>query len=157
MRSALRSAEHRDAFVAKLERDGSALVYSTFLGGSEDERAWALAVDRAGRAYVTGWTRSDDFPVTPDAVATTPVSADSDVFVTKLRPDGSAAAYSTFIGGTSIDAAFGIAVQPNGLAYITGTTHSADFPTTPGSFDSTLGIADAFVIKLDTRGRRAPP
>ena len=147
----------QDAFVAKLERDGLALVYSTFLGGSEDERAWALAVDPAGRAYVTGWTRSDDFPVTPDAFATTPVSADTEVFVTKLRADGSAAAYSTFIGGTSIDAAFGIAVQPNGLAYITGTTHSDDFPTTPGLFDSTLGTADAFVIKLDTRGRRAPP
>ena len=140
----------KDAFVTKLNPAGSALAYSTYLGGSLGaETGRAIAVDTAGSAHVTGDTDSGDFPTTPGALDPT-ANGNSDAFVTKLNPSGSALAYSTYLGGTNSEDGNGIAVDPAGGAYVTGQTESSDYPTTVGAPDPTLGgSSDAFVTKLD--------
>jgi beta-propeller repeat-containing protein len=140
----------QDAFVTKFNASGSALVYSTYLGGTSGERGEGIAVDGSGRAYVTGVTFSADYPTTPDAFDTSFNDGVQDAFVTKLNASGSKLAYSTFLGGTSPDAGLGIAVR-FGRAYVTGRTSSDDYPATPGAFDRTFnGSEDAFVTKLPT-------
>ena len=144
-----------DAFVTKLNPLGNSLSYSTLLGGGSDDEPFSLAVDDAGEAYVAGWTSSTDFPVTPGSYDTVFNSAGNDGFVTRLSPDGSALVYSTFLGGNGTDCILSIAVNVLGEAYVTGWTRSSDFPTTPGSFDSTYGgNQDGFVTKLDASGSR---
>jgi hypothetical protein len=141
-----------DVFVTKLTADGSDLAYSTYLGGSDDDDAFGIAVDGAGNAYVTGVTRSNDFPTTPNAFQSTLNGVDN-TFVTKLTADGSALAYSTFLGGSNYDAGYSIAVDRGANAYITGFTLSNDFPTTPDAFQSRLnGDYNAFVTKLTADG-----
>jgi hypothetical protein len=139
-----------DAFVTKLNASGSALAYSTFLGGTGTDEGHGIAVDGEGRAYVTGTTESANYPTTPGAFDRT-FNGFRDAFVTKLNASGSALAYSTFLGGTDLDEGAGIAVDRRGRAYVTGRTGSADYPTTPGAFDTTLNLnGDAFVTKLPT-------
>ena len=141
-----------DGFVTKLNPAGSALVYSTFLGGSSSDGGHAIAVDSAGNAYVMGNTQSTDFPTTAGAFDTT-FNGTIDAFVTKLNATGSALAYSTFLGGAQDDLGFGIAVDVAGNAYTTGLTASPDFPTTPGAFDTTFnGGSDAYVTELSLTG-----
>jgi Beta-propeller repeat len=142
-----------DAFVAKLSRDGSSLVYSTFLGGASVDEPSGIAVDPQGQAYVIGSTQSGDFPATPGAFDTA-LDGTEDAFVTKISRDGSALAYSTFLGGSSDDFGSGIAVDPSGQAFVTGRTESGDFLTTPGAFDTTFGggLDDGFVTKLSRDG-----
>jgi hypothetical protein len=150
------SGGYEDAFVTKLNPDGSALVYSTFLGGSESDRGHGIAVDAAGSAYVVGETGSAmDFPITPGAFQTTHHGV-TDTFVTKLNPTGSALVYSTFLGGSSYDTGHGIAIDSMGTACVAGFTGSYDFPTTDDAFDRTynaggMGV-DVFVSKLDAAG-----
>jgi len=128
-----------DAFVAKVNPTGSAFVYATYLGGSENEVAYAIAVDDAGYAHITGETTSDDFPTTLGAIQRTfhgrillgPVSY-GDGFVAKLNPQGTALVYSTYLGGTEGDSGRGIALDRQGNAYVSGWTESGDFPTTAG-------------------------
>ena len=142
-----------DAFVTKLNASGSALAYSTYLGGGNaDDEGQGIAVDGSGRAYVTGNTSSPDFPTTTGAFDTTLNS--NDAFVSKLNASGSRLAYSTFLGGTSVDLGHDIAVDGSGRAHVTGQTRSADFPTTTGAFDASYngGLADAFVSKLNASG-----
>jgi hypothetical protein len=141
-----------DAFVTKLNPSGSELIYSTYLGGSNGTSGNGIAVDAAGNAYVTGSTISTDFPTTPGAFDTTH-GGSADAFVTKLNPSGSELVYSTYLGGNDLDQGFGIVVDAAGNAYVTGRTLSADFPTTPGAFDTTHGgSTDAFVTKLNPSG-----
>jgi hypothetical protein len=141
-----------DVFVTKLDPTGSALVYSTYLGGSSTELGAGIVVDGAGSAYVSGYTTSSDFPTTPGAFDTSYNGSD-DVFVTKLDPTGSALVYSTYLGGSSTDRGYGIAVDGAGSAYLTGQTTSSDFPSTTGAFDMSFnGGGDAFVTKLDAAG-----
>jgi hypothetical protein len=142
-----------DAYVTKLNSAGSAVVYSTYLGGASSDAGTGIALDAAGNAYVAGFTTSTDFPTTAGAFDTTANGA-TDAFVTKLNTTGSALLYSTYLGGTSADQSlFGVAVDAAGDAYLTGFTQSANFPTTAGAFDTTLGgIQDAFVTKLDPTG-----
>ncbi|HEY3121240.1 MAG TPA: SBBP repeat-containing protein [Vicinamibacteria bacterium] len=137
----------QDAFVTKLNPAGNALVYSTYLGGGDIENGNAIAVDAAGNAWVAGATRSRDFPTTPAAFDTT-FNGDADGFVAKLDPTGSALLYSTYLGGSDLDACHAIAVDAAGNAFLTGRTRSADFPATP----SLNGAQDAFVAKLDPTG-----
>jgi hypothetical protein len=126
------------------------LDYSTFLGGADLDRGWGIAV-REGRAYVTGDTSSANFPTTPGAFDTSFNGGGNDAFVTKLNASGSALAYSTFLGGANFDVGLDIAVDGMGRAYVTGFTGGANFPTTPGAFDTTHnGTVDAFVTKLPT-------
>jgi hypothetical protein len=120
-----------DAFVAKLDPTGSALVYSTYLGGSGRERGIGIARDAAGNAYVTGDTDSVDFPTTAGAFQTA-FGGVRDAFVTKLDPAGAALVYSTYLGGSDDDGAWHIAVDLAGTAHVTGGTGSSDFPTTAG-------------------------
>lgn len=143
-----------DAFVAKLSPDGSTLVYATFLGGDGWERGNAIVVDGTGTVYLTGATRSADFPTTAGAFDTT-YNGYTDAFVAKLSPDGRTLVYGTFLGGSSTwwDVGTGIAVDGEGAAYVTGYTGSADFPTTEGAFDPAInGGDDAFVTKLNMAG-----
>jgi hypothetical protein len=138
---------------------GPSLAYSTYLGGSSGDLSGGIAVDSTGAAYVTGQTISTDFPTTPGAFRETSL-VPGDVFVTKLNPDGSSLAYSSYLGGSTpnpqgsnVDGAFGIAVDSAGAAYVTGVTPSSDFPTTAGAFDTSFnGFADAFVAKLNPDG-----
>ena len=141
-----------DAFVAKLSPSGSSLVYSTYLGGSGREDGTGIAVDATGSAYVTGDTASAGFPTTPGALDTS-FNGGVDAFATKVAASGASLAYSTYLGGSDPDSGSGIAIDATGSAYVTGETASADFPTTPGAFDSSFGApADAFVTKLAANG-----
>jgi len=147
-----------DAFVVKLNPSGNELEYATFLGGLGEDAGHAIAVDASGAAYVTGFTESSDFPTTPGAYDTTFKGyysgvLYSDAFVVKLNPSGIDLIYSTFLGGSSSDGGYGIAVDASGAAYVTGETDSSDFPTTSGAFDTTYnGSHDAFVVKLNPSG-----
>ena len=140
------------AFVTKFNSMGTGLVYSTFLGGSNNNSSAAIALDSTGNAYVTGFTNSADFPTTPDAYRPM-YNGDGDAFVTKLNTIGTALVYSTYLGGTDTDQGFGIAVDNAGNAHVTGITQSTDFPTTVCTFDSTFnGGQDAFIAKFNPTG-----
>ncbi|HEU4435700.1 MAG TPA: SBBP repeat-containing protein, partial [Pyrinomonadaceae bacterium] len=140
-----------DAFVTKLNATGTALIYSTFVGGSGLDSAEDIAIDSAGNAYVTGNAQAG-FPVTPGAFQTVS-SGVSDAMVAKLNSTGTALVYSTFLGGGGNDGGSGIAINAAGNAYVTGFTDSSNFPVTPGAFQSMKGMGlDAFVTELSTTG-----
>ena len=148
-----------DIFVAKLNPTGSALVYSTFIGGYSNDSGRSIAVDSEGNAYITGFTTSPDFPVTPNAPQLTHSGYESlennmDAFVAKINAAGSALVYATFLGGTKNDSAAGIAVDQKGNAYVAGSTCSLDFPMTAKAFQPQYGggYADFFIVKLNTEG-----
>jgi len=152
-----------DAFVTKLNASGTALVYSTYLGGSGGDYGDGIAVDGSGNAYIIGATMSTNFPTTTGAFKTTNESGNFNAFVTKLNANGTALVYSTYLGGnfgvlTSYgDSGNAIAVDGAGNAYVTGNTGSADFPTTAGAFQTSYGGPsydgdDAFVTKLNATG-----
>jgi uncharacterized protein (TIGR03437 family) len=136
-----------DAFVVKLSPSGQ-IVYATYLGGAGSDAGLGIAVDSAGSAYVVGSTNSQNFPVTAGAVQTR-LAGNSDVFVAKLSPDGSALVYATYLGGAGFDTASAIAVDSSNNVYLGGTA-GGDFPTTPGAY-RTAG-AGAFVAKLNPTG-----
>jgi hypothetical protein len=144
-----------NAFVTKVNPLGTGLVYSTYLGGNGgNDDGFGIAVDTAGNAYVTGDTHSIAFPTTVGAFQTTP-GAVSDAFVTKVNPLGTGLVYSTYLGGNGFDVGKGIAVDnmPNPNAYVTGSTDSTDFPTTPGAFQTVnAGNGDGFVTKVNPLG-----
>jgi hypothetical protein len=151
-----------DAFVSKLNASGSALLYSTYLGGSGYDYGNGIALDASGNAYVTGDTTSSDFPTTPGAFQAT-YGGNGDAFVSKLNASGSALIYSTYLGGGSNDGGSGIAVDAPGSVTVTGTTACVgqpclpgtnDFPTTAGAFQTSFagGSEDAFVSKLNAAG-----
>ena len=141
-----------DAFVTKLNPDGSALVYSTYLGGTNTDEGRGIVVDGSGNAYVTGITASVDFPTFKPFQASYG-GGPSKAFVTKLDPSGSLLVYSTYLGGTGQDAGNAIAVDSSGNVYLTGLTESPDFPTTTGAlWRGPRGPSDAFVAKLDPTG-----
>lgn len=146
-----------NAFVTKLKGDASGFLYSTFLGGSAgngggDEGA-GVAVDINHFAYVTGTTSSPDFPTTSNAFQRA-LNGNTNAFVAKFAPAGDIV-YSTYLGGSTSDNPFGIAVDGSGNAYIAGSTNSSDFPT-KNAFQDQLGSldfpGDAFVTKLNAAG-----
>lgn len=165
-----------DAFVAKLNPGGTSLVYSTYLGGSQDELGLGIAIDAAGDAYVTGTTLSANFPIAGNAVQRTfkgsggqpqllefpfPFFVAGDAFVAELNPSGSGLIFSTFLGGSRDDTPLAIAVDTSGI-YIAGATLSTDFPVTNGSFQQTnngpgaqdqfFNFGDGFIAKLNSSG-----
>lgn len=139
-----------DGFVTKLNADGSALVYSTYLGGSSSDMAYTVSVDNIGNAYVTGPTQSSNFPVLNPIQPN--YGGQGDLFVTKLNATGSALLYSTYLGGTSLDEVWNLAVDVAGNAYVTGNTYSTNFPLAYPYQPSLRGIDDAFVTKINPSG-----
>ncbi|HEX8069449.1 MAG TPA: SBBP repeat-containing protein [Pyrinomonadaceae bacterium] len=153
-----------DVFVTKLNAAGSGLVYSTLVGGGDNEGGAAIAVDASGHAYVTGETRTpasgqaaNNFPLTPGAFQSTH-NGSGDGFVFKLRPDGTGLVYSTLFGGADYDTPYGLAVDAGGNAYVTGETFSQNFPVTPGAYQTVakrsgfIAPDEAFVTKLNPTG-----
>jgi hypothetical protein len=140
-----------DAFVAKVNPAGTALVFSTYLGGSAADAGLGIAVDAAGRSYVTGYTFSTNFPMHSALQGANGGSAD--VFVAELDPDGLTLVFSTYLGGSGADRGRAIALDASGNIYVTGDTQSSNFPTTAGTLQSNnAGDGDAFVAKLGISG-----
>jgi photosystem II stability/assembly factor-like uncharacterized protein len=140
-----------DAFVAKLNPAGTALVYSTYLGGNGGDLGNGIAVDAGGNVYVTGMTDSDNFP-TANPVQPHRNGVD-DAFVTKLNAMGAALVYSTYLGGTKQDNGLSLAIDPAGNAYVAGSTHSTDFPTVNPLQPAYGGFtSDGFIAKLNPAG-----
>jgi hypothetical protein len=141
-----------DAYVTKFSSTGSSLVYSTYLGGSSADDGNSIAVDLSGSAYVTGRTRSADFPIV-DAYQGMLMGSGPDAFVTKLSSSGQQLVYSTFLGGADDDYGYGMAVDASHAAHVTGRTRSADFPTTFDSYqEANQGEYDAFFAILADSG-----
>ncbi len=142
-----------DTFVTKIQPAGNALAWSTFLGGNNEDRGQALAVDATGAVYVAGQTMSTNFPATTGAYDTT-ANGNWDAFVAKFTPTGNALGFSTRLGGADIDWAMSLAVDPQGQAIVSGGTASPAFPTTLGAFDRIHngGSLDAFVTKVNAAG-----
>jgi hypothetical protein len=148
--------EGRDGFVARLDAAGM-LTYATYLGGTgmdQGDRISGIALDAAGNAVVVGRTDSDDFPTTPGVLFPTFRGLDFDGFVAKLDPRAAGPAsllFSTFLGGSRNDAAFGVAVDAAGNIHVAGGTNSADFPAGANAYQpsSTAGSTDAFYTRLD--------
>jgi hypothetical protein len=142
-----------DAFIAKVNATGTALVYSTYLGGAAADEGTGIAVDSSGFVDVAGKTRSSDFPTSADAAqaALAVPGGEHDGFVARLNQAGTAIDYGTYLGGTADDVANGIAVDAAGSIYVIGTTFSSDFPVTPNAFQTTangFGTSSAFVSKF---------
>jgi hypothetical protein len=141
-------------YVTRVNADGTGLAYSTYLGGSELDIGWDIAVDATGTAYVTGQAYSADFPTTPGAYDRSP-NGGSDAFVAKLNPSGSALTFGTFLGGGEADVARDLVIDPDGAVILTGDTESGSFPTTRRAFDRRRsGYTDAFVTRFDPAGSR---
>lgn len=141
-----------DGFLAKLNSSGSALVYSTYIGGSAYDQGRALAVDAAGNVYLTGITESPDFPTKNPIQAK--VGGQQDTFALKVNAAGSALVYSTYLGGVGNDVGHAIAVDAAGSAYITGLSNSPDFPIAKplqGSYRGGEGN-DVIVVKVNAAG-----
>lgn len=165
------NGDYGDAFVVKLNPQGSGLLYATYLGGSGLDVGSGIAVDESGYAYVTGGTDSTDFPTTSMAFdrihngGMCGLYPCSEAFVVKLDTLGKNLLYATFIGGLDIEGGSSIVVDIEGNAYITGMTSSYDFPISPNAYDRIFGggiceaggvytyiCSDAFVVKLNALG-----
>ncbi|MEO8592472.1 MAG: SBBP repeat-containing protein [Candidatus Solibacter sp.] len=163
-----------DAFALKLSADGARAVYATFVGGSREDAARAIAVDSGGEAYITGDTASANFPVTPGSLQPAfggrvidPFTGAvfGDAFVAKLDAGAASLVFSTYLGGKAPDVAYGIALDKDNNAYVTGSTQSADFATTQGALQTKYAggtpvteaadpAGDSFLVKLTANGVR---
>lgn len=140
-----------DAFVTLIQPFGNALVFSTFLGGLISEGAFSVGLDGAGNPVVSGSTNSVDFPLVGPLDAT--LGGSQDAFVAKLSSGGGSLLFSTLLGGSGSETAFGVAVDSAGFVTVAGDTSSADFPTTSGTAQASLGGgSDAFLAKLPPAG-----
>lgn len=140
-----------DVFVTKFNSSGSALVYSTYLGGSGDDGGTGIGVDSSGNAYVAGQTRSTNFP-TVIPIQRYYGGGELDAFVAKFNSSGNALLYSTYVGGSGYDMATAIAVNGLGNAYVTGQTSSTNFRTFNPLQPANAGNVDVFVTKFIPRG-----
>lgn len=142
-----------NVYVTKLNPTGTALAMSSYLGGTSSySYGYSISADPDGNPYVTGYTYATNFPTTPGAYKTT-TSYTPATFVTKFNASGTSLAYSTFIPASSSTYAYGIAVNSNGEAAITGYTYATNFPITAGALQTTISTTpDAFVLKLNSTG-----
>lgn len=142
-----------NGFVTEVKSDGSAWVYSTYLGGNGTDDALGIAVDAAGEAYVTGDTTSTNFPTANAVQGALGGNSATNVFVTKLNVGATALLFSTYYGGSQDDSGTGIALDSFGDAYVTGRTTSSDYPVSGSPFQSSLkGTSDAFVTEFSNTG-----
>jgi hypothetical protein len=140
--------------VAKFNPTGSVLVFSTYLGGTDDEQQGGIALDSIGNVYVAGFTRSPDFPTTLGAFQTA-LNSEHGAYIAKLTADGSDLVYSTYLAGSDGAGGEDITVDADGNAYVVGGTSSVDFPVTPGAFDTMHQVTDGndgFLAKLNAAG-----
>ncbi|MBD1940070.1 SBBP repeat-containing protein [Microcoleus sp. FACHB-68] len=144
------SSELADSFVTKLNASGNALLFSTYLGGSDGATAQSIALDGVGNIYVMGSTSSTDFPTVNPLQGQ--LAGDSDGFVSKLNPDGTALVYSTYLGGTGGDQFTDMVLDNAGNVFLAGSTGSVDFPTTNPLQGQKADGADGFVSKLNPNG-----
>ncbi len=145
----------RDVFIAKINPQGNALVYSTYLGGSGSESTidyCKIAVDANGAVYVAAGTDSTDFPVV-NAIQSAN-GGGRDVFISQLKPDGSEILYSTYFGGSEDDVVRGMAIDATGAIYVSGHTYSANFPVRNAFQSALAGVCDVFLLKLQSGGQR---
>jgi hypothetical protein len=149
--------DHGDAFVSKLNANGTALVYSTFLGGSDLDVGYSIAVDANGNAYVGGSATSENFPITAGAFQTTKTAGGQVGFITKVNPTGTGLVYSTFLGGSDADLINGLALDKLLNVYATGYASSSNFPITANAFQKTCKDCtnqfSSFVTKLNSTGK----
>jgi hypothetical protein len=139
-----------DAFIAKLNPTGTAVIFATYLGGSGDDSASGIAIDSGLNVVIAGTTNSNDFPVASAFQPSRGTSASPHVFVSKVDPDGHALLYSTYLRGSGSEMAAGVAVDLHSKIYVIGTTNSADFPVTPDAFQVTpKATQQVFVSKID--------
>jgi len=145
-----------DAFVAAIktnELDPGGMVYSTYLGGSDTDVGYGIALDASGNAYVTGYTYSTDFKTVSNSYKTDLNNGlYSDAFVAKLNGSGTSLIYSTYLGGSGADTGYGIALDASGNTYVTGYTDSNDFPVEPALSSNSAGRIDAFITELNDTG-----
>ena len=145
-----------DGFITEVNPTGSGLVYSTYLGGSTANEVNGIVLDNSGNAYVTGYTRATNFPVTAGVFQPTCASCKSalvDSFITKINSSGSALVYSSYLGGNNADVGYAVALDSSEDVYITGYTYSTNFPTTKGAFQTTSGANTAvFVTEVNPTG-----
>jgi uncharacterized protein (TIGR03437 family) len=172
-------ARFGDGFISKLSPAGDQLLYSTYLGGRSDDMVMDLKIDSSSNIYVTGWTISNNFPITTGAYQSplrgaggqstfnkngVPLMVTGDVFVTKIKADGSALVFSSIIGGTMDDIPTCLILDSSNNVYVGGSTISMNFPVTAGSFqqtnhgsdpfDDVVTSGDAFILKLDSTGQK---
>ena len=142
-----------DVFVTKLNAAGSALIYSTYLGGAKTDAGTGIALAASGNAWLTGYTYSSDFPITSGALQTT-YRGKGDAFVAELDATGSRLVFSTYVGGSGFDDANAVLLDSSDHAFVAGWTDSSDFPTTNGAFQAKYGGGpdDAFVFELNSGG-----
>ncbi len=144
-----------DIFVAKLNKTGSELEYSTFMGGGNEDSANGIFVDDFGYVYLTGETQSSDYPVTENSLDAAFNEGGYDAIVTKLNPEGTDLVYSTYLGGNGYEWAAGLDVDGYGNVYVSGATKSEDFPVTENAYDKIFnGDQDLFVTVLDNTGNK---
>src|SRR5271163_483249 len=152
---AMTASGQDEAFVAHISADGKSLLYMTYLGGTGASEARGLAIDATGLAYITGATKASDFPVQNALQASCSLNAanvcEGEAFVAKLNPDGSLN-FSTFLGGSGIDAGNAIVLDAAGNIYVAGSTTSTDFPIIHAAQSSTGGRGDAFIAKITGDG-----
>lgn len=145
-----------DAFVAKVKADGSDLVWSSFLGGTNSQGSDAIAIDATGSILVAGATFSTDFPTTAGAFQVT-LAGSGDAFASQLSSDGSSLLWSTYLGGTSLDRVLKVTIDPFGNFVVAGFTQSPDFPTTVDGVQTSYGGGnDIFVARFGNAGPPTP-
>jgi hypothetical protein len=140
----------KDAFLAKMNTTGSALLYSTYFGGSSSEEVFGIALDTSSNTFLVGTTSSTNFPTAAPFQQT--LRGAQDAFVVKFNTTGSALLYSTYLGGSSVDGGGQVAVDSSGNAYVTGYTESANFPTASPTQPVYGGTRDAFLTRFNAAG-----
>jgi len=143
------------AFVTELNSAGSAVIYSTYLGGSQGTNANGIALDAGGNAHVIGTTNSTDFPTTAGAYQTTAPNPNETAFVTELNSTGTGLIFSSYLGGGVTDVGIRIVLDPAGNNYVIGNTYSTNFPTTAGAYqtvDPSASYSHGFITKLNPTG-----
>jgi len=141
-----------DIFIFKMTNDCSDIIFSTFIGGDDEDEGFSIAIDDNNDIYITGSTKSSDFPTSDEAYDTSH-NGEDDVFVVKISNDGSELQYSTLIGEDNLDVGISIEVDVDGYAYVAGDTGSWEFPTTNNAYDTEHGHQyDIFLLKLETDG-----
>jgi len=145
-----------DIFVTKINSSGSGLIYSTYLGGSNNEYPSSICIDKFGNAIITGYTMSNDFDITSNSLQTSYAGGFTDGFVTKLNSNGTNLVYSSYLGGNDFEILSGLSMDFVGNVYVVGHTYSTNFIVTSNAFQPIFnGVCDGFITKINQSGSSA--